>query len=280
MHRVVAPDDCAISATAYAPEGEAKAAILIVPAMGAVQKFYAAMAAWLAEQGYWVATFDYRGVGASRAGSLRNFEADILDWAQLDCAAMIDFADRAHPQLPLYWLGHSLGGQILPWVPNRDRVAKAIFMASGEGYWRRLPRKLRPAACYLWFVLVPLLVPVWGYFPGRRLGKVGDLPKGAIRQWRRWCLDPHYNYGAEREGAAHYESVRMPIAMITFTDDEIMSGENAEALLRFYVNAPQRATRLQPADLGVPRIGHFGCFKPAFSESLWRSHLLPELRSQ
>mgnify|MGYP003477633532 CR=1 FL=1 len=32
-----------------------------------------------------------------------------FDWARLDCAAMIDALPR-----PLYWIGHSLGGQILP----------------------------------------------------------------------------------------------------------------------------------------------------------------------
>ena len=40
--------------------------MLIVPAMGVDQRYYAAFASWLADQGYFVVTFDYRGMGRSR----------------------------------------------------------------------------------------------------------------------------------------------------------------------------------------------------------------------
>jgi predicted alpha/beta hydrolase len=53
----------------------------MVPAMGTTQKYYAAFARWLARQGFLVVTFDYRGTGQSRTGNLREFKADILDWA-------------------------------------------------------------------------------------------------------------------------------------------------------------------------------------------------------
>jgi hypothetical protein len=38
------------------------------------------------------------------------------------------------------------------------------------------------------------------------------------------------------------------------------------------------AARLAPRDLGISRIGRFGCFKPQFEATLWRRHLLPALR--
>lgn len=63
---------------------------------------------------------------------------------------------------------------------------------------------------------------------GRRLRKVGDLPKGVMQQWRRWCLNPEYAVGAEGESVrAQYAAVRTPVV---------------------YVNAPRKMKRIAPQD--------------------------------
>jgi len=56
-----------------------------------------------------------------------------------------------------------------------------------------------------------------------------------------------------------------------------MSARNTESIHGFYVNAPRTMKRLGAADIGARRIGHFGFFRAAFEQSLWRAHLLPEL---
>ena len=275
MHRFVTTGDGErIAARFFEPEGKVNGTVLVVPAMGCAQDYYRAFATWLAAQGLLVATFDYRVTGLSRNGSLRGFQADIFDWARLDCAAMID----ALPQGPLYWIGHSLGGQILPLVPNRERITKAITVATGSGYWRENSPRIRPMAWWLWFVVAPLVLPLYGYFPGKTLRKVGDLPKGVMEQWRRWCLDPEYAVGAEGEPVrAQYAAVRTPIVSLSFADDEMMSLRNTESIHGFYSGAPRTMKRIAPGDIGAKRIGHFGFFRSAFEGSLWRQHLLPEL---
>jgi predicted alpha/beta hydrolase len=276
MHRAVtAADGQEIAARFFDPEGTPRGAVLIVPAMGVSQEYYQPFAEWLARQGFLAATFDYRGTGQSRPRRLRGFRADIFDWARLDCAAMID----ALPAGPLYWVGHSLGGQILALVPNRDRVSKAITVATGSGYWRENTPRIRPLAWWLWFVAAPLALPLWGYFPGRTLRKVGDLPKGVMQQWRRWCLDPDYAVGAEGSAIrAQYASVRSPIVSLSFSDDEMMSARNTESIHGFYSGAPRKMKRIAPQDVGVARIGHFGFFRAPFESALWHGHLLPELK--
>jgi len=131
----------------------------------------------------------------------------------------------------------------------------------------------------LWsLVLVPLLVRLCGYFPGRRLRIVGDLPAGVMRQWRRWCVNPRYAFGAEGEEArGSFAAVTAPIVSLAFTDDEIISARNTESLLGFYANAPRTLIQISPADVGVERIGHFGFFRAEFAELLWHERLLPEL---
>ena len=275
MHRAVtAADGQRIAARFFEPRGQAKGAVLIVPAMGCTQRYYEPFARWLASQGFIAATFDYRGTGESRNGALRGFKATIFDWARLDCAAMVD----ALPERPLYWIGHSLGGQILPLVPNAQRVTKAITIATGSGYWRENALRIRPIAWWLWFVLVPIALRLCGYFPGRSLRKVGDLPKGVMEQWRRWCLDPEYAVGAEGDAVrAQYAAVRTPIVSLSFVDDEMMSARNTESIHGFYSGAERKMKRIAPQDIGARHIGHFGFFRSAFETTLWRAHLLPEL---
>src|SRR5262249_31295353 len=235
-------------------------------------------AEWLAARGFFAATFDYRGIGLSRGSSLRGFKADIFDWARLDCRAMIDASRARAPGKPLYWIGHSLGGQILPFVPNRDRISKAVTIAAGSGYWRENSAPARYYVWWMWYVVAPMTLSILGYFPGKRLRKVGDLPKGVMEQWRRWCLSPEYAVGAEGERVgAQYANVRTPIESLSFSDDEFMSARNTESLHGFYSIAPKVMKRIAPADIGVSRIGHFGFFRSRFEHSLWRGHLLPEL---
>lgn len=275
MHRLVrTADGQEIAARFFRPQGAAKGAVLIVPAMGCSQDYYAPFASWLAAQGFLAATFDYRGTGLSRPHTLRGFKADILDWARLDCAAMID----ALPERPLYWIGHSLGGQILGLVPNKQLVKKAVTVATGSGYWLENVPSLRLKVWWLWYVLVPLSLPLFGYFPGKALRKVGDLPRGVMAQWRRWCLNREYAVGVEGEAVrAQYAALRAPIVSLSFSDDEMMSLRNTESIHGFYSGAQRKMKRIAPQDIGARRIGHFGFFRSAYERSLWHEHLLPEL---
>ncbi len=284
---IAAADGALIAARFYGASSGQRGAVLIAPAMGVAQDYYASFARWLASEGFLVATFDYRGTFRSRQGSLRGFEATVLDWARLDCAAMLDAltqraaagaAVASSGDLPLYWIGHSLGGQILPFVPGHERLAKMFTVATGSGYWRENSPPLKRYSWWLWFVAVPLSMALCGYFPGRRLRKVGDLPKGVMEQWRRWCLHPDYAFGAEGESVQReYDAVRLPIVALSFTDDEYMSERNTESIHGHYRNAPRTMKRIAPRDVGEDRIGHFGFFRRRYENSLWRGVLLPEL---
>jgi predicted alpha/beta hydrolase len=278
IREVATADGQKIAARFFAPEGNPRGSVLIAPAMGTSQEYYRPFAQWLAKQGLLAATFDYRGTGLSRPKELRGFKADIFDWARLDCAAMIEALAQENQGAPLYWIGHSLGGQILGLVPNRDRIAKAVTIATGSGYWREIVPGFRLKAWWLWYVVAPIALSLCGFFPGKALRKVGDLPQGVMVQWRRWCLDRDYSVGAEGDAIrAQYASVRTPIVSLSFSDDEMMSVRNTESIHGFYSSAPRSMKRISPQDIGVRRIGHFGFFRAAFEASLWQRHLLPEL---
>lgn len=262
-----------LAARLFRPQGgqAPKATVLVSAAMGARQDFYAPFAAWLARQGYLVATFDYRGMGGSRAPdqSLRHERADLFDWVS-DTDRVIDALDAQAPDLPLYVVGHSLGAQLPGLLRQRDRIAGLLSVAAGNGYWRDNAPGLKRYVLLFWHLIVPTTTALFGYFPGRRIGAVGDLPRGVILQWRRWCLHPQYHVGAEGQSARErFDGARFPMVALSIDDDEMMTERGVQSLVDLYTNAPRRLERIAPADAAVHRIGHFGFFRNQFETTLW-----------
>jgi predicted alpha/beta hydrolase len=265
------PDGATLVMRVWEPDWLEHGNVVIGGAMGVRQDYYAAFAQWLAGQGWRVTTFDYRGHGRSlpEGHSLRGLEADLFDWAR-DYEAVIDHAHAALPDAPLYLLGHSLGAQLPGLLGNQHKVSGMLSVAAGSGYWRENAPQLRRMIWYFWWLLVPLATRLFGYFPGRMLRKVGDLPRGVILQWRRWCLDPKYSVGAEGESVRQgYANVRFPVLALSFTDDELMTLRGTHSLINLYENASRQVYRIAPADLAVGRIGHFGSFRSDQQSVLW-----------
>jgi len=253
----------------YEPEGAVRASVVIGGAMGVRQDYYASFAQWLAGQGLRVTTFDYRGHGDSLVGPMREVRANLFDWAR-DYEAVIAAARAALPEQPLYLLGHSLGAQLPGLLRNPGQVDGLLSVAAGSGYWRDNAPRLKRMVPYFWWVLVPLATRLYGYFPGRKLRKVGDLPAGVMLQWRRWCLSPRYSVGAEGPAVAQsYGAVRFPVLALSMSDDELMTLRGTHNLVNLYSNAPTRVERITPQDVQALRIGHFGFFREQFRQSLW-----------
>jgi predicted alpha/beta hydrolase len=259
-----------ICATFFEPDSAPRAAVLLPAAMGVTQKYYANYAAWLAAQGFLAATFDYRGMGASIPPKVRDSEVAITDWAEGDCAAMIDALKAKLPDRPLFVVGHSLGGQLIGMIPNRRNIDGVVLVGSGSGFWRDTSPPTRRASIVMFYFLSPVMTAIFGYFPGKPLRAVGNLPRGVIGQWRRWCLHPEYLIGVEGESVrANYAAVSKPMFSLSFTDDEMMSARCTETLHRFYAGARIETKRIAPSEIGVRRIGHFGFFRDQFATTLW-----------
>lgn len=265
-------DGTQIASRVYEPDSADHGSVVIGGAMGVRQDYYAPFAQWLATQGWRVTTFDYRGSGASMPeGGLRGFKADLFDWTR-DYEAAIDQAHAALPGQPLYLLGHSLGAQLPGLLANQHKVNGLLSVAAGSGYWRENAPQLKRIVPYFWFFLVPLATRLCGYFPGKKLRKVGDLPAGVILQWRKWCLNPRYSVGAEGEGVRQrYANVTFPVMALSITDDELMTLRGTHSLVNLYENAQREVQRIAPADVGVRRLGHFGPFRSEHVAKLWPS---------
>ncbi|MFT2091464.1 alpha/beta fold hydrolase [Paraglaciecola sp. 2405UD69-4] len=260
-----------------------KGKIVIASAMGVEQNYYRPIATWLAEQGYSVLTFDCRGIGESKSHPLKHYQCDIIDWAQQDYSAALDFTlkqteDTVEAKLPVYWVGHSLGGQIFPLVENIQDVTKIITISAGTGYWKHNVTNLRKKAFLFWHLIAPISTALYGYFPGKKLGIIGNLPKKVMSQWRKWCLHPEYCVGVESELVRRaFMQIKVPLHSIGFSDDEMLSVTNMRDLHCLFSHQDKRLSELTPVDIGAKHVGHLGFFKAQFEDSLWPDLLLPEL---
>lgn len=260
----------------HAPAEAARGAVIIAPAIGIPQSYYQAFAVWVAEQGLLAVTFDYAGSGESLHGPLRTIPHDVTDWARHSCGAVLAAVHAELPDQPLYWIGHSLGGQIVPFIEDNQKISKLITVACGNGYWKLNDRRTHSRALLMWKVLVPLLTPLFGYFPGKRLGIIGDLPPRVVREWRNWCLNPRYAAGMSAENQAAYSRFCQPITGLAFTDDEMISATNVRNLHQSFDQAPVDLRFIAPAEHGEERIGHLGFFRRQYRQ-LWQRCMLPEL---
>lgn len=86
-----------------------RAAVVISHGAGEHSGRYERLASHLAGLGYPVHAVDHRGHGRSQG---RRALVDRLDNAAADLDVVVDLAARAHPDVPLFLLGHSLGGAI------------------------------------------------------------------------------------------------------------------------------------------------------------------------
>ena len=249
--------------------GQVRGQVVIAAAMAVPQAFYAPFARYLARRGYTAWTFDYRGIGESLNGPRRKLKADLGDWLRKDYDALLQMIAAASPQDPLFVVGHSFGGQVAPLLPSRERLAGLVNIAVGSGSTRHLAPRVRRSAPLMWHVLAPALCPLFGYFPGARIGVVGDLPSGAMFQWRRGCLTAEYLLSGEPGARAAYATADYQVLALTFSDDELLLEEGSRLLHGAYRRRAVDYRLVDPAQHGLKRIGHFGYFKPQSEAALW-----------
>jgi predicted alpha/beta hydrolase len=258
-----------VTLTWFEPVGAVGATLVIVPAMGTRQDYYVPYAEYLASRGILVATFDYRDAGFNQPANLAKSTVTLREWLENIDNAIEAAAQRA-PHVPHLVCGHSLGGQLLGVIRNRNRVDAMMTVASGTGYWRHNPRMFFQLL-FLWFFAMPVFTRAFGYFPGRRIGLVGDLPKHVALAWARWCRHPEYLMGdAAMRAIAGYHEVQVPILSFSFEDDAYIPKPAIEQLHGWF--AASRVTRrhMTPQEAGAKSVGHFGFFKLGADHALWQ----------
>jgi predicted alpha/beta hydrolase len=279
-HWLVAQDGRHLAASWVEPEAPARAVAVIGSAAGVPRGYYRAFAGWLAGRGYAVLSYDYRGIGGSRRGALRDDPATMRDWAVLDMSAALAAAEarRAAADLPLLLVGHSFGGNCIAFADGVERADAILCVASQLGEPRHYPRVHRAVANLFFRAWLPAVVGLRGHAPGWALGPGAEpLPAGVARQWAAWGRRRGWAY-ADPAMAPHRaaSAVFAPVHLWGLSDDLRYAPPRAiDALAEQYRNAVTERHTLAPQQVGLRRLGHFGVFRREPGALAWRRLLAP-----
>ncbi|HYC10358.1 MAG TPA: alpha/beta hydrolase [Steroidobacteraceae bacterium] len=255
--------------------GAARGALAVNGATGFRREFYLKFAGYCAQRGYHALVYDYRGIGASACAPLGKERARMSEWGRLDMPAALESLAQRYPYLPLFTLGHSVGGQLIGCMPNQSRARAHVMIAASTGYWRRQRLPFRYQALIFWKIYGPLMLRRRGYVPRGVVWTGESLPAGVFLQWRDWCLSAA-PFGATLDADLHddgFAAVRAPLLAWGFSDDPIATPAAVEALLGSYRNARIERRWTSPAEAGARSIGHHGFFAERHRDSLWRGAL-------
>ena len=267
---IAARDGYALAATVFTPAAAPARAVLINSATAVPRKIYRGFAAYLAEQGYAVLTYDYRGTGGSRPASLRGFQVRMRDWAALDVAGAIDHMRAVWPKLPLAVVGHSFGGQAVGLAPNNHEISRALFVAAQAGYWRLFHSPERYRVYAMLRLVGSPLARVLGYVPGK-LGIGEDLPRDVFLEWTDWVMKPRYFFDDPTLSALeNFARYRGALRALCLTDDPWATPAAVDLLCSGFTGTTAERIDIRPGDAGVAKIGHFGFFRPEHRDALWR----------
>jgi predicted alpha/beta hydrolase len=242
----------------------------VQPAFAVRRRYYAAFAAFLAERGAAVLTYDYRGVGDSAPPRLRGFAARMSDWGERDTEGALRWLAERFPGLAPRIAGHSAGGQVLGMAPSAARVERALFVACQSGWWGHWSGWHRARLLAVWHFAIPVTANLFGYLPGF-LGIGLAVPRGVALEWAWWGRHPDYllRGGGPRRRAA-YAALAFPLVSVSLADDLDLAPPRAvQALVEMYPGTRGEHRRLAPADFGRPRVGHFGFFRREVGGSRW-----------
>lgn len=242
---------------------------VIHPATAVPASYYHAFAAWLTGRGHAVLTYDYRGIGASRSGSIRSLHATMDDWALFDAPAAVDLAQSRYDQLPLLLVGHSMGGQAVMMSDIAQRARAVAFVGVGSGYWGHCEGRTRASRLGTWNLTFPALLATVGYVPGWA-GMGEDLPAGVAAQWRQRCLTPTYFEPPLLDRIRHnLEQSTARFLSIALTDDDYINPAASADFVQHFRPGQIDFRTVTPEELGQRAVGHFKAFRPAAGRALW-----------
>lgn len=251
-----------------------KAVVQLNPATAAERSYYVPFATYLAESGYAVGVWDYRGSGPSANKPPRDLAYRFADYGLQDMPAILSELESRFPDLPKLIVGHSVGGQQVGLMSNANSIRGLVAVATSVGYFGFMPMTYRMLSFYFFYFFTPLSHRIWGYCAGKRFGYMEDLPTTVVKDWGDWCSRPDYFFDAELYGKSVprglYQEFRFPIKVYWVDDDPIA---NRHSVPKFWSHVKSAAgIEIQPLrrrDFGVRHFGHFGFFRRRFRDTFW-----------
>ncbi|MEM9932381.1 MAG: alpha/beta fold hydrolase [Bacteroidota bacterium] len=269
---ITCADGYVLSATLWIPKQDTGRIIQFHNGTGIPASLYHHFWTYLAEEGFTVLAFDYRGMGQSLEGSLAESKATIAEWAYQDMTAVFEWVLAHYPTHKKILMGHSMGGQLFGMMHNAVHADLLVMIASSTGYWKDMPAPFKWFTALAWNVLIPFSNALAGYAKASFFGSGDDLPKEVAAQWRKWCMSPTY-YEVDFETALaerYHHKLGSSLLSVRTTDDPIANDTTVEKLLAYYRNNKIERWRFIPEKLGLKKLGHAGFFSRKVKQIFWK----------
>ncbi|MEV7442664.1 alpha/beta fold hydrolase [Streptomyces sp. NPDC091204] len=173
---VRAEDGATADVRLYRRPDEPTAPVLVcMPAMGTRAASYTPLAEALAGAGFQVAVGELRGQGTSSVRPGRGVRYGYHEIVAYDFPALFRTVSAAFPGAPRHLLGHSLGGQLGTLYLSQEphMAAGAVLVGAPSCHYRGWPFPLG-LGMLAGFQLAAAFSSAYGYFPGRRIGVLGN----------------------------------------------------------------------------------------------------------
>ncbi|MDZ7897477.1 MAG: hypothetical protein U5N85_05545 [Arcicella sp.] len=209
-----------------------------------------------------------RGIGLSKHQPLKGFDASMTDWASKDFTAVILYVKSNFNTHKKILVGHSFGGNSIGMSSEANSFDAYITIASQFGYWKFFNASYQPFLLWLFFIAMPLMTKIYGYFPSR-VKKLGEeLPKGVALDWITLMTNSNSMLTLSAKSGNFYETIKKPMLIISISDDQLAPQKAVDELSkRVYKNALTK--RLHIVAEKIKPIGHLNFFKKQFETDLW-----------
>lgn len=241
-------------------------AIVLSAALGALQTFYTKFATFLSKEGYDVYTYDYSGIGLSRQAKIRTIKTSTTTWGKEDMRVVVEYVLNTKPE-KLILMGQSIGAQLIAYCPLSSSADLIVNIVGSSGSYTLWNGWMRYAA-YLNFASLKFINSIFGYFPGKTLGIMEDLPSGVAKEWSTWGLSPNYLFDIVPDAFAKAASLNKPLISYSVADDTSSPQQSVEWLNAQFKNCDLLYRHILPSNYNIKALGHFGFFRSK-SQVLW-----------
>lgn len=237
---------------------------ICLPAMGVKASYYVPLAQSLTKAGCHAVTADWRGIGLSSIRASKQVDFGFREMLEMDIPELIKTVQKAFPNHPLYFLGHSLGGQLGAIYLSRHHVADVkglVMIACATPFYKGWDGL---AALRLWLVAraFKAIAQLVGYFPGKKVGFAGREARTVMYDWCYVARTHTYKIAhSDFDYDVALKKMALPVLAMSFSADNFAPEKAAKLMLDKIPSATITHLHFQPADTGGKAYGHFNWAK-------------------
>ena len=262
-------DGYKLSLHIFAPKESNSKLVLINSATGVKQQIYFGFATFLAQNGFTVLTYDYRGIGLSKPAKMRGFAASMRTWGSVDYKAVTNYILDNYQTYYKFCIGHSVGALIVGMNSNSSIFNKYVFIGTQNAYVGRLNIKTKIQG-YLGFGLVqPIFTKLFGYFPANWFGLGESLPADCANDWRKLVLNKKSTNKLLENIPNYSADLDQDVLVLRAEDDFWLTDKAVKSLFdTTYINMKPNYRLIYKAESPKLEVGHINFFR-TFNQNLW-----------